>query len=105
VESLQRATAPAMDAALHAERLTVKAKRKHRRKLDALPDGAMIAFDGEAFAVRSGGLLRWTPAGYLGAPPRNRSIEVDVLTPPSIVRVLERGYAPLWHESSVRRTA
>ena len=32
--------------------------------LDMFPDGAMIALDGEAFAVRGKRLLRWTPAGY-----------------------------------------
>ena len=64
----QRTSAPAMDKVLHAERLDGKAKRMHRRALDALPDGAMIALDGEAFAVRGKHLLRWTPAGYTRAP-------------------------------------
>ncbi len=98
----KRASAATMDAALHAERLIGKAKRMHRRKLDRLPDGAMIALDGAAFAVRGRGLLRWTPTGYLRAIPHGRGIHVDLLTPPSIVSVLERGYVPLWHESSVR---
>ena len=44
--------APAMDEVLHAERLDGKAKRVHRRKLDTLPDGAMIARAGEVLAVR-----------------------------------------------------
>ena len=48
----RRATAPAMDAMLHAQRLDGKSKRLHRRNIDTLPDGAMIALDGEAFAVR-----------------------------------------------------
>ena len=96
----KRASAPAMDDALHAERLNGKAKRTHRRKLDALPDGAMIAFEGDAFAVRGERLLRWTPAGYSGTKRRSHDIDVDVLTPPSILSVLERGYVPLWHRSA-----
>jgi hypothetical protein len=77
-----------MDRALHAERLHGKSKRTHRRKIDTLPDGAMIEFRGEAFAVRGKRLLRWTPSGYSGAQPRPRGIEVDTLTPPAIIVVL-----------------
>lgn len=97
-----RASAPSMDEALHAERLNGKAKRIHRRKLDTLPDGAMIALDGGSFATRGKRLLRWTPSGYAGSKPRPRGIEVDVLTPPSILAVLARGYAPIWHPSAAR---
>ena len=96
----KRATATAMDQVLHAERPDGKVKRLHRRALDSLPDGAMIARDNEAFAVRGPQLLRWTPSGYDRAVPRPRGIEVDVLTPPSILNVLEAGYVPRWHSSS-----
>lgn len=95
-----RARAAAMDDTLHRERLDGKSKRLHRREIDTLPDGAMIAFDGAAFVVRGTRLLRWTPSGYAKARPRPRGSHVDVLTPPSIVAVLARGYAPLWHPSS-----
>jgi len=96
----KRASAPAMDKALHAERLAGKAKRMHRRKADALPDGAMITLGDNAFAVRGTHLLRWTPAGYGPAQPRPLGTHVDVLTPPSILAVLERGYRPFWHPSA-----
>jgi hypothetical protein len=89
--------ASAMDKVLHAERLNSKAKRLHRRKIDTLPDGAMIALDGEAYAVRGRQLLRWTPRGYRNAKPRPRGITVNVLTPPAIVKVLKAGYRPRWH--------
>src|SRR6476620_5869992 len=59
-----RARAPTMDAVLHRERLDGRARRTHRRRIDDLPDGAMIAVDGAAFAVRQQRLLRWTPSGY-----------------------------------------
>ncbi|MGB9296543.1 MAG: hypothetical protein WCB52_10135, partial [Pseudolabrys sp.] len=97
-----RASAPSMDEVLHAERLNGKAKRIHRRKLDTLPDGAMVVLDGGSFATRGKRLLRWTPSGYAGSKPRPRGIEVDVLTPPSILAVLARGYAPIWHPSAAR---
>jgi hypothetical protein len=91
-----------MDDALHAERLDGKTKRIHRRKIDRLPDGAMIAIDGEAFAVRGNKLLNWTPRGYKDAKPRPRDSTVDVLTPPSMLAVLKAGYAPQWHPSVSR---
>jgi hypothetical protein len=96
----KRASAASMDKALHVERLDGKAKRKHRRNLDSLPDGAMIALGGDVFAVRDKQLLRWTPTGYSEVRRRPHDIEVDVLTPPSILSVLGRGYAPLWHPSA-----
>jgi hypothetical protein len=96
----KRASAPAMDKVLHAERLDGKAIRLHRRGLDTLPDGAMITLDGEAFAVRDNRLLRWTPQGYAQARPRPRGMEVDVLTPPSMLAVLALGFTPLWHKSA-----
>ena len=57
----KRATAAVMDLALQAERLDGKAKRIHRRQIDTLPDGAMLALGRDAFAVRGKRLLRWTP--------------------------------------------
>jgi hypothetical protein len=96
----KRASAPAMDESLHAERLDGKAKRLHKRKLDTLPDGVMIVRAGEALAVRGGKLLPWTPSGYGPQVARPRGGEVDVLTPPSIVAVLAAGYTPLWHPSA-----
>ena len=102
----QRASAAAMDKILQAERLDGKAKRSHRAKLDSLPDGAMISLDGDAFAVRGQSLLKWTPGGYSQPRSRPRGIDVDVLTPPSIVTVLRRGYSPLfWHPSVTRQAA
>ncbi|MDP2410779.1 MAG: hypothetical protein Q8M26_10900 [Pseudolabrys sp.] len=92
--------ANAMDAVLHAERLDGKAKRTHRHRLDELPDGAMIALNGDAYAVRGAHLLPWTPSGYAAPQPRLRGFDIEVLTPPSMLAVLSRGYAPLWHPSA-----
>ena len=96
----ERARAPAMDTVLHAERLDGKAKRLHRRTIDTLPDGAMIALDGEAFAVRGKRLLRWTPSGYdetrrVRAPATSTCSRHRRSSPCSA-----RGYRPLWHPSA-----
>src|SRR5947199_10707069 len=45
----RRPRAAEMDDVLHRERLNGRAKRLHRRKIETLPDGALIAIDGAAF--------------------------------------------------------
>jgi hypothetical protein len=97
---VQRAAAGEMDNVLHAERLDGRTKRLHRRMIDSLPDGAMIAFGDGAFAVRGERLLRWTPSGYSQAQPRPHGTQVAALTPPSTLSVFSRGYQPRWHASS-----
>ena len=87
-----RPKAGEMDDVLHGERLDGRAKRLHRRNIDALPDGAFIALEEGAFAVRGDALLHWTPHGYDARRPRPRGIAVDVLTPPAILAVLSAGY-------------
>ena len=89
----------AMDEALHRERVENQLKRLWRARLGGLPDGAMIARDARAFAVRSGALLPWSFAGYGSPAPLERAALVDVLTPPSTVAALKGGYRPLWVES------
>ena len=83
--------APAMDAALHAERTG------DRPLVDvaSLPDGAMVALDGEPWLVMGDALLRWTDAGYADVVER-RPGEAALLTPPSTVDAIRRGYTPAW---------
>jgi hypothetical protein len=95
-----RPYAGAMDDTLHRERLRGRAKRLHRRNIDALPDGAFVALDGAVFAVRGKALLRWTPQGYDARKKRPQGAAVDVLTPPAILAVLSAGYRPHWHPSA-----
>jgi hypothetical protein len=92
--------APEMDRRLQTERLNGRLKRMHRRNVDDLPDGAMIALEEDAYAVRGKSLLLWTPAGYGVRKRRPRGTTVDVLTPPAIIRVLMNGYRPHWHPSA-----
>jgi hypothetical protein len=89
----------AMDEALHRERVDKKRKRLWRARLGDLPEGAMIARDGRAYAVRLGKLLPWSFAGYGAPAPLDPDAVADVLTPPSTVAALKAGYRPLWPES------
>jgi hypothetical protein len=89
----------AMDEALHRERIDKKHKRLWRSRLGDLPDGAMIARDQRAYAVRSGALAPWSFASYSAPAPLEPDAIVDVLTPPSTVAALKAGYKPLWVES------
>jgi hypothetical protein len=96
----RRPRAAEMDEVLHHERLHGRAKRRHRRSIDGLPDDVFIALGGAAFALRGDALLRWTPQGYTARMPRPRGSKVDVLTPPAIIAVLAGGYRPRWHPSA-----
>ena len=95
-----RPRAAEMDQMLHRERLQGRAKRRHRRGIDDLPDGAFIVLGAAAYVVRGNALLRWTAQGYERGERRPRHIEVDVLTPPAILTVLAAGYCPRWHPSA-----
>jgi len=97
-----RPRADEMDVVLHEQRLCGRAKRLHRRDVDALPDGALIATEEGAFAVRGKSLLRWTPDAYDDCRPKSRGAKVDVLTPPAILAILSAGYQPHWHPSAAR---
>ena len=70
-----------------------------RARLGDLPEGAMIARDGRAYAVRSGMLWPWSFAGYGPPLPLEPGVIADVLTPPSTVAALAGGYRPKWAEA------
>ena len=86
------------DRQLHAERL--KNLTMHE-KLPDLPDGAMAEIGGDAWAIKGQLLLRWSHGGYVEARPRKPTMRARLLTPPSILRILGRGYEPRWHESAL----
>ncbi|HEX3236901.1 MAG TPA: hypothetical protein VHQ99_00700 [Gaiellaceae bacterium] len=88
------ARAGELDEVLHAER-----GRLHESELDGLPDGAFVLLDGEQWVVLGANLLRWTPGGY-SERRRRWSGRVEVITPPTSLRVLAsgwRGALPLIH--------
>jgi hypothetical protein len=94
------ASADAMDAQLHAERLNGRKKRTYRGDLGALADGSFIAFEGAAWLVWGSELLAWSGSGYVERRPRPMQREADVLTPRSTVAVLAAGYRPSVHPSA-----
>lgn len=89
-----------MDLRLHAERVERGGKRLHplTGPLDALPDGAFLAAQGDAYLVRDGETLLWRPEGYRRA---SLSGPVDgLLTPPSTLAALAAGYRPVLHPTA-----
>jgi hypothetical protein len=88
------AGADPMDEALHRERTGTRGRR--RAQLGELPEGAMVARDGRAFALRSDAIWPWSFAGYGAALALDPDAHADLLTPPSTVAALARGYRPIW---------
>jgi hypothetical protein len=93
--------ADAADRILHEQRLASR-KAAHAEECDvaSLPDGAMVAIDGVAHAVRGARLLRWSFEGYGQAHARRTVKRATLLTPPLIMTILANGFAPRWHESA-----
>ena len=87
------ASADDIDAVLHVERrIRPFVKRTYTADISALPDGVYVAMEGSAWLVLSNQLLRWSAEGYTDRSARPRHGNVAVLTPPSMVAVLQAGY-------------
>jgi hypothetical protein len=86
-----QAGADAIDAQLHGERLSAR----RTRLLDELPDGTFVLDDGEPCLVLGSQLLRWGPNGYARHRARPTGVAIEVVTPPSLVALLERRWSPL----------
>ena len=91
--------ADAMDVVLHNERLHGKKKRTYAETLGALPDGTYVAIDGTPHLIWNSALHEWSDGGYVGTRRLDGGRTVEVLTPPSIVKILRAGYAPAIHAS------
>ena len=95
----RRATnADAIDDVLHGERWDTleRRQRHHEAALRDLPDGALIIDDvQEPRLVLGSELVRWTPMGYTDRRPRKPRATATVVTPPSLVKVLETERTPL----------
>jgi len=89
--------ADAIDARLHRERWDgrTRARRLHDLPIASLPDGAFVLLDDRPRLVRGRELLSWTPSGYVGGTARPRRGSARVITPPSLVEMLRRGWDPL----------
>jgi hypothetical protein len=97
---VRRVLARDIDAVLHHERLEGRAKRLHPlpAPIERLPDGAMVALDGESYLIANGRVLRWSFDGYREA--QNPIEDAMLLTPPSTLRALSAGYRPVLHGSA-----
>lgn len=96
--------APVLDKRLHVERLASGGKLPpiSVADLSALPDGAMIADQETAYALREGKALRWSFAGYCEHvdPLRLAGRPLRLITPATTLAVLRSGYEAAWHPSS-----
>ena len=89
--------ADAIDARLHTERLDpgTRSRRVHEAAFEALPDGAIVLDRGAPWLVLGAQLLAWSSAGYGAAIQRPAGGQATVVTPPSLVAVLDTGWTPL----------
>jgi hypothetical protein len=89
--------ADAIDAQLHLERLVTHTgkRRLHEAPYTELPDGAFVLHGAGPCLVLGPRLLSWSPGGYLSSQPRPAEGLAALITPPSLVGVLRRGWAPL----------
>jgi hypothetical protein len=92
-----QAGADAIDEQLHSERVApgTRAQLHHEARLHELPDGAFVLQEDGPRLVLGAELLRWTPSGYAGRSARPASLQVEVITPPSLVSVLRHGWQPV----------
>jgi hypothetical protein len=89
--------ADAIDDQLHSERLVAptRQRRFHEAPYEGLPDGTFVLRDGEPCLVLGPRLLPWSAGGYGGRLRRPASGLATVITPPSLVAVLQCGWTPL----------
>jgi hypothetical protein len=93
--------ADAMDTILHAERrVRPWVKRTHVAPIQTLPDGTYVAIDGRAWLVLGDALHAWSAEGYAERRDRPSAGDCTVLTPPSIIAVLQAGYPARVHSSA-----
>jgi hypothetical protein len=91
------ASAPDIDRALHAARVTrTRAQVRHRADIATLPAGTFIATDSGPALVTANALHPFIATGYAPPVPRPTG-QVTVLTPAPTVAVLRAGYIPALH--------
>ncbi|MBS0241413.1 MAG: hypothetical protein JSS20_04495 [Proteobacteria bacterium] len=98
-----RASADAMDEVLHHERLAPGAlKRTYRALFGDLPDATFVRHADEPHLVLNGRLLPWTFDGYRPALVAAAGDTFEILTPPTIVRILAVGFKPSLHPTATQ---
>lgn len=90
------ATAPAMNARMHADRIAPgRVQRRHEALLAHLPDGSFVLDGAHPALLHQGRLHRFAPAGYAPGQPFDATAIATVLTPRCTVAVLRAGYRPV----------
>jgi hypothetical protein len=90
-----------LDRVLQGERVGPdRSKKTFRSTLSALPDGAMVVHEGDAWLKAGRRLIRWTISGYDRAIPADGSLDCEVLTPKTSLSILAAGYRAGVHESA-----
>jgi hypothetical protein len=92
----QAPRAPVLDQRLHADRLDGRGQRRTARRLDELPDGAMVAVPGHdgAWLVWRGALHHWTAGGYDQRLTLPGATHLESLTPEITLAALASGFEP-----------
>lgn len=95
-----RLTVEEIDAQLHRERINeAGSKATYLARQGSLPPGAMFAYGGQAYLVRCNDVRIWTSSGYIPATAPGDE-EVEVLTPRSIVKLMNLGLQVRVHPSA-----
>ncbi len=91
-----------MDSVLHAQRaIRGGGKKTWQAHLAALPSGTFVDHRGRPHLLWNGRLWPWAFAGYEDPVPSSAAAaEITVLTPQSIVRAFQSGFAPQVHASA-----
>jgi hypothetical protein len=103
ITSLRRPPATLVDDTLHLERTAGNDRtRRNCDALDALPDGTFVTDDKQhAYLVLKNRPWLWTPAGYERPKKHSFRFPARILTSPSVVRTLEKGYPVNIHPSTL----
>jgi hypothetical protein len=97
------ASADGVDAQLHVERRVrpwVKRTWEYVGSPAELPDGTYVALDGQAWLIWRERLFAWAADRYVDERPLPARGPMTVLTPPSLVGVLQAGYRVAVHPSA-----
>lgn len=91
-----------IDKVLHSERVFEdKKKRTFKAQIGSLPQGTIIELEGKALLLWQDKLYEWSFDGYSQSQSSlSPSLSVEVLTPPSIVRLFASGFVPQVHVSA-----
>jgi hypothetical protein len=91
-----------IDTIIHSQRINKNQdKVRFRSQLKDIPNGVFVQFKGKhhTYLLFEGNLYEWSPFGYISKKPRKSKDEIFVLTPKSIVKIIETGYPVKIHSS------